>query len=89
MLSVGLFGTAILLATFGVLDLAVALAGAVTLLVALKVVPLRELYESVEWPVVVLLGSLIPIGDYWRMGLPIEILVIAVGVPAILWVWPM
>jgi di/tricarboxylate transporter len=27
-------------------------------------------------------------GDYWRMGLPIEILVIAVGVPAILWVWP-
>jgi di/tricarboxylate transporter len=26
-------------------------------------VPLRELYESVEWPVIVLLGSLIPIGQ--------------------------
>ncbi|MGB7933254.1 MAG: SLC13 family permease, partial [Gammaproteobacteria bacterium] len=27
------------------------------------IVPLRELYESVEWPVIVLLGSLIPIGE--------------------------
>ncbi|MCZ6893576.1 MAG: anion permease, partial [Gammaproteobacteria bacterium] len=28
-------------------------------------------------------------GDYWRMGLPLEILVLAVGVPMILWVWPL
>jgi di/tricarboxylate transporter len=28
-------------------------------------------------------------GDYWRMGLPLEILVIALGAPVILWVWPM
>jgi len=28
-------------------------------------------------------------GDYWRMGLPLEILVIAIGAPVILWVWPM
>ena len=28
-------------------------------------------------------------GDYWRMGLPLELLVLAVGVPAILWVWPL
>ena len=28
-------------------------------------------------------------GDYWRMGLPLELVVIAVGVPMILWVWPM
>ena len=27
-------------------------------------------------------------GDYWRMGLPLEIIVIAVGVPAILLIWP-
>ena len=27
-------------------------------------------------------------GDYWRMGLPLEIIVIAVAVPMILWVWP-
>ena len=28
-------------------------------------------------------------GDYWRMGLPLEILVILVSVPAILFFWPL
>jgi di/tricarboxylate transporter len=28
-------------------------------------------------------------GDYWRMGLPLEIIVVAVGVPAILLFWPL
>ncbi|WP_421863796.1 SLC13 family permease [Motiliproteus sp.] len=26
--------------------------------------------------------------DYWRMGLPLEILIVVVAVPMILWVWP-
>jgi di/tricarboxylate transporter len=28
-------------------------------------------------------------GDYWRMGLPLEIIIIAVSVPTILLVWPL
>ena len=28
-------------------------------------------------------------GDYWRMGLPLEIIVVAVSVPAILLFWPL
>ncbi len=28
-------------------------------------------------------------GDYWRMGLPLEIVIIAVSLPMILWVWPL
>ena len=28
-------------------------------------------------------------GDYWRMGLMLEVIVVAVAVPAILWVWPL
>lgn len=28
-------------------------------------------------------------GDYWRLGLMLEIIVVAVSVPAILWVWPL
>lgn len=28
-------------------------------------------------------------GDYWRMGLPLEILVLAVSIPAILLFWPL
>jgi di/tricarboxylate transporter len=27
--------------------------------------------------------------DYWRMGLPLEILIIAVSIPMIVWVWPL
>jgi len=28
-------------------------------------------------------------GDYWRLGLPLEVLVIAVSMPMLLWVWPL
>ena len=28
-------------------------------------------------------------GDYWRMGLPLELIVLAVSIPLILWVWPL
>jgi len=28
-------------------------------------------------------------GDYWRMGLPLEIIVVAVSIPAILVFWPL
>ena len=190
-LTIAIFAAAIALASFGVLALPVALAGACVALALFNIVPPRQFYEAVEWPVIVLLGSLIPIGaaleqsggtgviakaivdvsssaspaivltllmvvtmtlsdvlnntttavitapialdianrlsvnpdpflmavavasscafltpighknntlilgpggyrfgDYWRMGLPLEILVMAVAVPMILWVWP-
>lgn len=28
-------------------------------------------------------------GDYWRMGLPLEVVITAVAVPLLLWVWPL
>ncbi|MCW8126479.1 SLC13 family permease [Microbulbifer halophilus] len=28
-------------------------------------------------------------GDYWRMGLPMEILVVLVSIPMLLWIWPL
>ena len=28
-------------------------------------------------------------GDYWRLGLPLSLLVLLVAVPVILWVWPL
>jgi di/tricarboxylate transporter len=28
-------------------------------------------------------------GDYWRMGLPTDLLVIAVSLPMLLWIWPL
>lgn len=27
-------------------------------------------------------------GDYWRMGLPLEILITIVAIPLLLWFWP-
>ena len=190
--AIGVFIAAIFVASLGLLYLPVALAVAAVLFVLLRIVPLSQLYHSIEWPVVVLLGSLIPIGiavessggtalmartivdwtqdlppwvvltvlmiitmtlsdllnnvataliaapigleiaarvganpdaflmavavacscafltpighknntiimgpggyrfgDYWRMGLPLEILVVCVSVPAILWFWPL
>ncbi len=186
------FATAVLGASLGLIYLPVALAAVVVVYVLLRIVPLSRLYDSVEWPVIVLLGCLIPIGtaleqsgataliagaiadwsrglpvaavlailmvvtmtlsdvlnnvataliaapigvdlarhldvspdpflmavavaascafltpighknntiimgpggyafgDYWRMGLPLEILVVAVGLPAILLFWPL
>jgi len=62
-LAVGIFSSAILLASFGWLHLSTALAAACVLMLAFKIIPLRELYESIEWPVIVLLGSMIPIGS--------------------------
>jgi di/tricarboxylate transporter len=191
-LAVGIFGVAILLASVGFVYLPIALGCATALFVFFNIVPLRDVYSSIEWPVIVLLGSMIPIGgalqstggteliaggivdlsagfspvvvltlliivtmtlsdvmnntataviaapiaieiasrlsvnpdpflmgvavaascafltpighknntlimgpggyrfgDYWRMGLPLEILIIAVAVPMILWVWPL
>jgi di/tricarboxylate transporter len=191
-LAISIFALAVIAASVGLIGLEIALAAAVAALVILRIVPLRELYESVEWPVIVLLGSMIPIGmaleatggteliasgivqladgysativlgllmvltmslsdvmnntataviaapigvqiatslgvspdpflmavavasscafltpighknntlvlgpggyrfgDYWRMGLPLEVIVILVSVPTIVWVWPL
>ena len=191
-LAVGIFAAAIVAASIGLIYLPVALGCVAALYVLLNIVPVRSLYESVEWPVIVLLGSMIPIGaalqstggtaliadgivglsagfsptvvltllivvtmtlsdvmnntataviaapiaveiaarlgvnpdpflmgvavaascafltpighknntlimgpggyrfgDYWRMGLPLEVIIIAVAVPMIMWVWPM
>ncbi|MCA8881024.1 MAG: sodium-coupled transporter [Rhodobacteraceae bacterium] len=191
-LSIGIFGAAVVAASLGLVDLPVALGAVVIAYVLTGILPLTDLYGNIEWPVVVLLGSMIPLGaaldkvggtaliagglvnltgdwpawailtilmlvtmslsdvlnntatavvaapvgiqmaqslgvdpdpflmavavasscafltpighknntlilgpggyafgDYWRMGLPLELLVIAVGVPMILLVWPM
>lgn len=190
-IAVGSFVLAIAAASVGILHLPAALALVCIVMVGFNIVPVRELYTSIEWPVIVLLGSMIPIGsalessggtaliaesivtlsegygpvivltllmvvtmtlsdvlnntattviaapiaidiagrlgvnadpflmavavaascafltpighknntlimgpggyafgDYWRMGLPLEIIVIAVSIPMIIWIWP-
>jgi di/tricarboxylate transporter len=62
-LAVSAFVVAILAATTGLIHLPEALALVCMVMVGFNIVPLRELYTSVEWPVIVLLGSMIPIGN--------------------------
>ncbi|WP_415403726.1 SLC13 family permease [Tateyamaria sp. SN3-11] len=61
-LAIGLFGAAVLAASVGLLYLPIALGLVVVAYVLSKIVPLSELYTHIEWPVVVLLGSMIPLG---------------------------
>ena len=191
-LCVAIFAAAIAGATAGLLPFPLALSLAALLMVLLMIVPPREIYESIDWPVIVLLGAMIPVGealettgatqliaagilsvaadvspalvltllmivtmtlsdvmnnaatavvaapiamgiaaslgvsadpflmavavgascafltpighqnnmlimgpggyhfgDYWRVGLPLEVIIVAVGLPMILWVWPL
>ncbi|WP_371226704.1 SLC13 family permease [Roseovarius sp. 2305UL8-3] len=61
-LAIGLFAGAVALASVGLLYLPIALGLVVVSYVLAQIVPLKELYDHIEWPVVVLLGSMIPLG---------------------------
>lgn len=61
-LAVGLFAAAIIAATTGFLSFATAMAIAVAGYAAFGLVPAREFYSQIEWPVVVMLACLLPLG---------------------------
>ena len=61
-LAIALFAGAVMAASFGLIYLPVALGLVVVAYVLTRIVPLSELYTHIEWPVVVLLGSMIPLG---------------------------
>ena len=60
--AVGIFAGAITVASVGWVYLPIALGCVAAAYVFLNIVPIRDVYRSVEWPVIVLLGSMIPIG---------------------------
>lgn len=57
------FGLGILAAAVGLVPVQIAFTTVVGVLILSKVVSLREAYRSIEWPVIVLLGFLIPVGE--------------------------
>lgn len=62
-LALGLFAGAIVLVTAGVLTMATALSVVVILYVLSGILTIDEIYDHVEWPVIVLLGAMIPLGN--------------------------
>jgi len=62
-LAVGVFAVALALTAMGVASAPVAFVGAAAAMVLLNLVNLREVYESIDWPVIVLLAAMIPVGE--------------------------
>ena len=58
----GLFVLGLGSALAGIVELPIALMAAALGMVLLAVVPPREVYHTIDWPVLVLLGSMIPLG---------------------------
>ena len=60
-LAVLIFASALVMAAIGLLSIQIAFTGAAFLMVITGLLSLKEIYESVDWPVIVLLGSMIPV----------------------------
>ena len=54
---------AIVGAAFGLMPAAVSFTAGVVALLMLRVVPARRMYDAIDWPVIVLLGALIPVAQ--------------------------
>ena len=57
---IGLFAVGIALAASGLLPAAAAFTGVVVAMVLARVIRPAQVYESIDWPVIVLLGAMIP-----------------------------
>ncbi len=62
-LAIGMFATAVAAASLGLIYLPVALGMVVIGFVVTKILPISDIYDHISWPVVVLLGSMIPLGS--------------------------
>jgi len=57
------FALGIAAAAVGLVPIQIAFTSVVGVLVLLRMISLRDAYRSIEWPVIVLLGMLIPVGE--------------------------
>ncbi|WP_207456264.1 SLC13 family permease [Azospirillum sp. SYSU D00513] len=65
-LALGIMAVTIGLIATGLVPVAVAFFGAAVLMTALNVLSVKEAYEAIDWPILVLLGSLIPVSEALR-----------------------
>ena len=61
LIATGIMVAAISGAAFGLVPAAIAFTAGVLASMVFRVIPLRQVYEAIDWPVVVLLGALIPV----------------------------
>ncbi|MFO7715609.1 SLC13 family permease [Desulfosarcina sp.] len=61
-LALGIFVAAMALSALNLMPVQIAFTAAAVLMVLVDLVPLGDIYESIDWPVVVLLGAMFPLG---------------------------
>ncbi len=61
LMALGVMGVAIAAAAFGLFPAAIAFAFGVLAVMVLRIIPPRNVYNAVDWPVIILLGALIPV----------------------------
>lgn len=62
-ITLGIFLTSIISTTLGIIPVQIAFSFAAVLLVLTKMITPREFYEAIEWPTVIMLGSLFALGN--------------------------
>ncbi|MEE8213057.1 MAG: SLC13 family permease, partial [Alphaproteobacteria bacterium] len=62
LLAIGIFGLALVAGAFGIVPIQVAFFTAVVTLIFSGCLSLREAYDAIEWPIVILLACLLPLG---------------------------
>lgn len=58
-----IFSAALLAAAFGLVPVQVSFVAAAVLMVMMKILTLAEAYQSIDWPIIILLGAMIPVGE--------------------------
>ncbi|MCU0558134.1 MAG: SLC13 family permease [Desulfobacterales bacterium] len=61
-LALGIFGGAMALSALNLVPVQIAFIAAAMIMVATGLVPLGDIYESIDWPIIVLLGAMFPLG---------------------------
>jgi di/tricarboxylate transporter len=62
-LSVLIFIAALGVAALGLIPVQVAFVTALVAMIVARLLSLREAYESIDWPIIILLGAMIPVGE--------------------------
>jgi len=66
LLAVGIFAAALALSVMNILPIAVAFFAAILAFILADILPTRELYTHIDWPIIILLGAMIPVGEALR-----------------------
>lgn len=62
-LPLAILAAAVALAATEIVPAAIAFTGGALLIALFRILTLKEIYDSIEWPILILLGALIPVGE--------------------------